>query len=176
MRRRHHSFKERVLVILERVAELWANAFILFVTIPALDKRLNTREEFEEAKRLLFKADAHITRAICRTARRLAGLPRIACPIEAFYRRPFRRSGDIYWFYLDCVAKLKYARRRAIRMAWRWRRETERKQRDPLCDLRGDLSAATDSCLHLSRGGGGGRRTCAASTQSIVENTSPAPC
>jgi hypothetical protein len=148
MRTRHHSFKDHILALLERVAELWTRAFILFVAIPALDpKRLNTRQEVEAAERMLYRADAHITRAIYRTARRLAGLPRMACPIEAFYRPPLKSPRHIRWLYLNCVMKLTYARRLAIRMAWRWRQDNERRMRDPLCDLRDDLS----TCLPQSQ-------------------------
>ncbi|HEV7693644.1 MAG TPA: hypothetical protein VGO52_22605 [Hyphomonadaceae bacterium] len=88
MRARHHSFKDRILAILERVAELWARFFLLLVALPALDpKRLQTKDDVDAVERDLFQADAHITRAIYKTARRLAGLPRIPCPIENFYRR-----------------------------------------------------------------------------------------
>ena len=152
MRRRHHSFKEKVLAILERVAELWARAFLLLVALPALDpKRLQTKEDVDAVERDLFKADAHISRAIYKTARRLAGLPRIPCPIEAFYRPKLKSARHIRWLYLDCTHKLHYARRLAIRMAWRWKRESERTARDPLCDLRGDLASTTDACLPQSQ-------------------------
>jgi hypothetical protein len=151
MRARHHSFKDRVLAILERVAELWARIFFVLVVQPALDpKRLQTKEDMDALERHLFQADAHITRAIYRTARRLAGLPRIPCPIEAFCRPRLKSPRHIRWLYLNCTHKLQYARRLAIRMARRWKRETERKRRDPLCDLRSDLASATGACLLLS--------------------------
>jgi hypothetical protein len=150
MRRRHLALKDRILAILERVAELWANAFILFVVAPALDpKRLRTREDVEIVERHLYSADAHITRAIYRTARRLAGLPRVVCPVENFYRPSLKSPRHIRWLYLNCVMKLTHARRLAIRMAWRWRQEDERRKRDPLCDLRSDIGPS--ACLPLLR-------------------------
>jgi hypothetical protein len=141
MRTRHHSFKERILAILERVAELWASLFLHLVALPALNRCLRTREDVDAAERHLFRTDAHITRAIYKTARRLAGLPRIACPIEAFYRPKLKSARHIRWLYLNCVHKLEYSRRLAIRMAWRWKQADERRTRDPLCDLRGDANS-----------------------------------
>jgi hypothetical protein len=76
MRRRHHSFKERVLAILERVAELWAALFRHLVALPALNRALRTKEDVDAAERQLLCTDARITRAIYTTARRLAGLCR----------------------------------------------------------------------------------------------------
>jgi hypothetical protein len=152
MRARHHSFKDRILAMLERAAELWTRAFIYLVMAPALDpKRLQTKEDMDALERHLFQADAHITRAIYKTARRLAGLPRIPCPIENFYRPKLKSARHIRWLYLNCTYKLQHARRLAIRMAWRWKRETERRQRDPLCNLRGDLNVSAGACLPLSR-------------------------
>jgi hypothetical protein len=139
MRRRHHSFKERVLAILERVAELWAGLFLHLVALPALNRALRTKEDVDAAERHLFRTDAHITRAIYKTARRLAGLPRIPCPIENFYRPKLKSARHIRWLFLNCTHKLQYSRRLAIRMARRWKQADERKQRDPLCDLRGDI-------------------------------------
>jgi hypothetical protein len=148
MRTRHHSFKEKILAILGRVAELWARAFLLLVALPALDpKRLQTREDVDALERDLFKADAHISRAIYKTARHLAGLPRIPCPIEAFYRPKLKSPRHMRWLYLNCTHKLHYARRLAIRMARRWKHETERRARDPLCDLRGSADQAIAACL-----------------------------
>jgi hypothetical protein len=152
MRRRHLSFKDRILAILERVAELWEHVFYFLVVQPALDpRRLQAKQDMDALERHLFMADAHITRAIYRTARRLAGLPRIACPVGAFYRPPLKSPRHIRWLYLNCTRKLQYARRLAIRMAWRWKRENERRTRDPLCDLRGDHAATSGACLPQSQ-------------------------
>jgi hypothetical protein len=159
MRTRHHSWKDRILAILERVAELWAQAFLYFVALPALDpKRLQTKEDVDALERHLFLSEAHLARAIYRTARRLAGLPRIPCPIEAFYLPPLKTARHIRWRYLHHSYNLQHARRLAIRVVWRWKRETERKQRDPLCDLRGSANEATGVCLPLSRSDWRGRR------------------
>ncbi|HEV7689316.1 MAG TPA: hypothetical protein VGO52_00760, partial [Hyphomonadaceae bacterium] len=153
MRTRHHSFKEQVLAILERVAELWSRFFLLLVALPALDpKRLQTKDDVDAVERDLFKADAHITRAIYKTARRLAGLPRIPCPVENFYRPKLKSPRHIRWLYLNCSYKLQHARRLAIRMAWRWKRETKCRSNDPLRDLRGD-SIERGICLSLSQNG-----------------------
>jgi hypothetical protein len=141
MRRRHHSFKERVLAILERVVEQWSRAFIYFVLVPTLDpKRLQTKEDVDDVERHLFRTVAHLSRAIYKTARRLVGLPRLPCPIENFYRPKLKSARHIRWLYLNCTHKLRYSRRLAIRMAWRWKRVAERRARDPLCDLRGDIT------------------------------------
>ncbi|HEV7694441.1 MAG TPA: hypothetical protein VGO52_26630, partial [Hyphomonadaceae bacterium] len=146
------SFKGRVLAILERVAELWSRFFLLLVALPSLDpKRLQTKGDVDAVERDLFQADAHITRAIYKTARRLAGLPRIPCPIENFYRPKLKSPRHIRWLYLNCSYKLQHARRLAIRMAWRWKRETERHARNPLCDLRDD-SIKRGNCLPQSQG------------------------
>jgi hypothetical protein len=151
MRQRHHSFKERILAILERVAELWAGLFLHLVALPALNRALRTREDVDAAERHLFRTEAHISRAIYKTARRLAGLPRIPCPIEAFYRPPLKSARHIRWLYLNCTHKLQYSRRLAIRMARRWKRDNERKRRDSLCDLRGDANDALGDCHAQSR-------------------------
>jgi hypothetical protein len=150
MRKRHHSFKDRILAILERVAELWGQAFLYFIALPALDpKRLQTKEDVDALERHLFLSEAHLARAIYRTARRLAGLPRIPCAIEAFYLPRLKTPRHILWRYLHHSYNLRHARRLAIRMAWRWEQAAERKQRDPLCDLRGDL-ASIGACLPQS--------------------------
>src|SRR5262245_41270212 len=191
MRRRQRSFKDLALAILERVAELWARWFLHLVALPALNHGLRTREDVDAAERHLFRTDAHISRAIYKTARRLAGLPSIRCPMENFYRPPLKSPRHIRWLYLNCVHKLQHARRLAIRMAWRWRRDTEIKARDPLCDLRGGLDTPTSAFLPQSRSGwwssaqrqdGGcgpvgplGARA-PPLRHSTPQNTSPAPC
>src|SRR5262245_3679228 len=123
MRARHHSFRDHILAILERVAELWAKVVFALVALPALNSTLRTKDDIDAAERRLFEADAHITRAIYRTARRLAGLPRIPCPIDNFYRLPLKSPRHIRWLYLACVHKLAHSRRLALTMAWRWRRD-----------------------------------------------------
>src|SRR5690348_6667359 len=138
MRTRHHIWTDRILAILARAAELWLHVVFRLVFAPGLRNRLRTREDVDEVMRQLYRADAHITRAIYKTARRLAGLPRIPCPIEAFYRPPLKTADHVVSLYLDCEHKLTHHRTRAARMAWRWLREDERSAHDPLCDLRGD--------------------------------------
>src|SRR5262245_11953445 len=104
MRARRHSLKDHILAILERVAELWTHIFFCLVVIPALDpRRLQTRQDIDAVEQDLFRADAHIPRAIYKSAPRLAALPRIPCPIEPFSRPKLKSPRHIRWLYLNCT-------------------------------------------------------------------------
>ncbi len=160
------SLASLALSILERFASAWHWAWFTLVVARLMDtSRALTREEVWGMVHHLYESEARLARAIYKTARRLAGLPRMHLPLETFYLPRLKSPRHLKGRWVRHQYALQHSRRLALRMAKRWREEAEQLQRDPLSDLRD-----RGTCLPSAQRGGNGARHLRRVTEAAAPN------
>ncbi len=131
-----------VLSVLEIVAGAWRRAFFVLLVVPLNDRsRPISRDACWAMIHHLYRSEAAIARAIYRTARRLAGLPRVSLPLDLFYLPKLKTPAHLNARWIQHTHRLEHVRRHAIRLALAWASEAGRLARDPLARLRGSPAA-----------------------------------
>jgi hypothetical protein len=131
------AFKLLALSILERAASAWRGAFFKLLIAPLNDlSRTFTAKEAWAMVHHLYRSEAHLARAIYKTALRLSGQPRRQIPLEPFFLPKLKSPDHVRHRMTRHIHMLANTRRYAIRLAQRWQREQQQQQRDPLAAFR----------------------------------------